>query len=128
MTRYPSLKTQLGTIYGLTLEPGPEDARSWNRQPLPGYVPPPVSSYRGRGRGRSRGGRDARGGRADGGDWRDEREKGLWTREKGDKEALHVMKTFRGGRDADQGDDSAEGMREFIALCRLRFGHRDGED
>ena len=31
------MKVQLQAIYGLTLEPGPDEARSWNRQPLNGY-------------------------------------------------------------------------------------------
>lgn len=125
--RFPSLKLQLGALYGLTLEPGPDDARTWNRQPLPGYVPPNAPSYRSRGRGRGRGGRDSRGSRADVVDWRDEREKGVWTREKGEKEAMHVMKTMREGQGSDAQDgENAEGMREFIALCRLRFGQRAG--
>ena len=36
LTRYPFLKAQLQVAYALTLEPGPEEQRSWNRQPLLG--------------------------------------------------------------------------------------------
>ena len=43
----------------------------------------------------------------------------MWTREKGDKEALSVMKKMKGGT-AD--DDRAEGVREFVRLVAMRFG------
>jgi hypothetical protein len=43
----------------------------------------------------------------------------MWTREKGDKEALSVMKKMRSGK-AD--DDRAEGVREFVRLADMRFG------
>jgi hypothetical protein len=43
----------------------------------------------------------------------------MWTREKGDKEALSVMKKMKSGT-AD--DDRAEGVREFVRLVAMRFG------
>jgi hypothetical protein len=49
----------------------------------------------------------------------EERQRGMWTREKGDKEALSVMKKMRSGK-AD--DDRAEGVREFVRLVDMRFG------
>ena len=44
-----------------------------------------------------------------------EREHGLWTQQKGDREALAVMRMMRGSDD----ERIAEGMGEFIQLCRL---------
>lgn len=58
----------------------------------------------------------------------EERQRGQWTREKGDKEALAVMHKMRGGK-AD--DDRAEGVREFVRLVAMRFGpdaERRGND
>jgi hypothetical protein len=43
----------------------------------------------------------------------------MWTREKGDKEALQVMQKMKGGK---EDDDRAEGVREFVRLVALRFG------
>ena len=43
----------------------------------------------------------------------------MWTREKGDKEALSVMKKMKGGA---TDDDRAEGVREFVRLVAMRFG------
>lgn len=43
----------------------------------------------------------------------------MWTREKGDKEALAVVKKMRSGK---EDDDRAEGVREFIRLVGMRFG------
>lgn len=77
---------------------------------------------RGRGRGRGRGGRGGLGGGRGGfdGEVRDEeRQHGSWTKEKGDKEALVVMKRMREGR---LEDERAEGLREFVRLVGLRFG------
>lgn len=47
------------------------------------------------------------------------RQHGPWTQEKGDKEALAVMKKMRSGAEEDV---RAEGMREFIQLCHMKFG------
>lgn len=49
----------------------------------------------------------------------DERQRGPWTQEKGDKEATLVMVRMRQGSEDDQ---KAEGMREFIELCGMKFG------
>ncbi|RMY69461.1 hypothetical protein D0862_14867, partial [Hortaea werneckii] len=147
--RYPRLRIQLQALYALTLEPGPEEARSWSREPLPGDSVPTAtgsgSGWKARGRG---GGRGRRGGRGSGtgGDRSAEgaggRQHGVWTVEKGEKEALGVMRKMRtssgnqqqhhhhaktssggGGRS----DDKAEGLREFIELCMLRFGKAERE-
>lgn len=122
------MKVQLQAIYGLTLEPGPDEARTWNRQRLPGFDPP---SFRGRGgrsrgRGRARGDFGRGGGRGGGfvrDDGRDEREYGAWTQAKGDKEALKVMKKMRG--EDGQAGELEEGMTEFVELCRIRFGEEE---
>lgn len=128
LTRYPLLKVQLQAVYGLTLEPGPDDARTWNRQRLPGFDPPQFQSRGSRGRGRGRGrGSSGRGGARGGGfgkdEGRDEREYGAWTQAKGDKEALEVMKKMRG--EDEQLDDLHEGMTEFVELCRIRLGEEE---
>lgn len=127
LSRYPILKVQLQAIYGLTLEPGPDEARTWNRQRLPGFDPPRLYSRGGRSRGRGRGRGDGRGGgrggRFDPGPDEGEREYGAWTQAKGDKEALKVMKKLRG--DDQQLTDLNEGMREFVELCQIRFGDKE---
>lgn len=133
LKRYPLLKAQLQVIYGLTLEPGPDDKWTWNKQPL---LPPPFSGaprriFRGgAGRGRGmRGARGMRGGRGRGGYDRDggreafeERQHGLWTHEKGDKEALLAMKKMKTTGVGREDDERVEGMREFVELCQIKFG------
>lgn len=125
--RYPDLKLQLQTVYGLTLEPGPDEARSWNRQRLPGDGTPKSGSRGGRGRGRGRGDRGRGGGRDA---WSktqsasDERERGPWTQAKGDKEALLVIKRMREGR--GELDVASEAMKEFTELCQMKFGEDAG--
>ena len=133
LERYPLLKLQLQTVYGLTLEPGPEDARTWNKYPLPslpGYAPP---NHRGStSRGRARGGRGDRGGRNRGG-WNaheasqsQDREHGRWTSEKGDREAVNMITKMKDGNgDWRREDEPAEGMREFVELVRMRFGVKE---
>lgn len=49
----------------------------------------------------------------------EERQHGNWTREKGDKEALVVMKRMRKGK---QDDERAEGLREFVRLVAMKYG------
>lgn len=126
LVRFPLLKVQLQTVYGLTLEPGPDEARSWYRQPLPGAETPRPHvreardrrgvRARGRGRGSRGGGRDKYEATAA----QDERQRGQWTQEKGDKEARSVIKNMR--ESTTEHDDQSEGMREFVELCRIRFG------
>nr|POE46991.1 hypothetical protein CFP56_00323 [Quercus suber] len=119
LSRYPLLIVQLQMIYGLTLDPGPEDARTWNRQRI--YGDPAPEYFRGRGRGRGRG-FGARGGRGRGGhDEHSDRPRGLWTPEKGEKDGLTVIKRMREG---PVDDERAEGLREFGELCRMRFGEQ----
>ncbi|KAK5119281.1 hypothetical protein LTR85_007637 [Meristemomyces frigidus] len=121
LARYPLLKLQLQRIYGLTLEPGPDETRSWNRQPLYGQQRTDAPNFRGRGRGRGRGfDTGVRGGRGRGGfQANEDRQHGPWTQEKGDKEGLAVIKKMRQG---DEEDEKAEGMREFVELCLMKFG------
>ncbi|KAK5116374.1 hypothetical protein LTR62_007921 [Meristemomyces frigidus] len=126
LERYPGLKSQLQVAYGLTLEPAPEDKWNWSRGPLLGALQPRQEYSRGRaGRGRGsdrRGSRGMRGGR--GGRYEPElenadRQRGPWTQDKGDKEALLAIKKFRTDRVRVE---MADGMREFIELCQMRFG------
>ena len=132
LDRYPLLKSQLSTVYGLTLEPGLEDSKTWNRGPLPFALEHDSSSIReSRSRGSFRGARGSRGSRGRGG-WnrfecsaQEEREHGRWTQEKGDREAMKVIAKIReGSGNAVRSDDATEGMREFIELVMLRFGDR----
>jgi hypothetical protein len=131
--RYPLLKVQLQTVYGLTLEPGPEEARTWNKNPLPalpGYALPNYRGYSSRGRGRGwrgdRGGRYRRGWPANEGSQAEDREHGRWTQEKGDREAVKMIAKMRDGSgDWRREDEPAEGMREFVELVRMRFGVKE---
>ncbi|RMZ14783.1 hypothetical protein D0864_00086 [Hortaea werneckii] len=131
--RYPRLKIQLSAVYALTLEPGPEDARTWWREALPGDAIPSTSpGFHLRGRGGRRGGR-GRGGSGVGGDARTPaeggRQHGVWTAEKGEKEALGVMRRMRMGNQngGGGGGDKAEGLKEFVELCILRFGSGESQ-
>ncbi|KAK3626129.1 hypothetical protein LTR56_020036 [Elasticomyces elasticus] len=134
LTRYPALKAQLQLAYALTLEPGASEKWSWNRQPLLSSLYPVPQTSRGRGRGRGgrgrydqqrgggRGMRGGRGGRGGHGHDRfeeppEDREHGPWTQAKGDMEALRAVKKMRG-----KDDEMAEGMREFVELCLIKFG------
>ncbi|KAI7353894.1 hypothetical protein KC354_g11351 [Hortaea werneckii] len=141
--RYPRLRIQLQALYALTLEPGPEEARTWSRQPLPGESAPATGTgfgQRGRGgrrggRGRGRGGGSGFGGNATPSEGR---QHGPWTVEKGEKEALGTMKKMRVGSQNNNGSsgggggggDKAEGLKEFVELCLLRFGpeSQNGEE
>jgi hypothetical protein len=67
LSRYPNLRIQLQSVYGLTLEPPPQEQRSF-------------SSFRGRGRGRGRGGFQ---------------QQSHWSQAKGDKEAIESFKNMR---------------------------------
>ncbi|RMY98231.1 hypothetical protein D0860_08545 [Hortaea werneckii] len=140
--RYPRLKIQLQALYALTLEPGPEDARTWSREPLPGDAIPSTSQgFHSRGRGGGRGGRrggrgSGRGGSGVGGDARTPaggRQHGVWTAEKGEKEALGVMRRMRSGNrgttttSGGGGGDKAEGLKEFVEWCMLRFGPEESQ-
>ena len=53
----------------------------------------------------------------------EERQRGPWTQEKGDKEALATIKKMRSGD--GEPDDLTEGTREFVELCRIKFGGDD---
>ncbi|WPH03402.1 Hypothetical protein R9X50_00628200 [Acrodontium crateriforme] len=119
LIRYPLLKLQLQSVYGLTLEPGPDEARTWHRQPLYGEQRDHRQQFGGRGRGRGRGMQGDRGGKGRG-DFHSstDRQRGPWTQEKGDKEALSTIQKMRQGA---EDDERAEGMREFAELCRMTF-------
>jgi hypothetical protein len=67
LSRYPNLRIQLQSVYGLTLEPPQQEQRSF-------------SSYRGRGRGRGRGGFN---------------QQSHWSQAKGDKEATESFRNMR---------------------------------
>ncbi|KAK3111245.1 hypothetical protein LTR53_013700 [Teratosphaeriaceae sp. CCFEE 6253] len=137
LTRYPTLKPQLQLAYALTLEPEPSEKWTWNKQPLLASLypeerarkHPPAHHSRGRGGRGGRGGRVAfragRGGSGGGsgsfGEPPEDRQHGLWTQAKGDKEALLAVKKMRMG-DVGEADERAEGMREFVELCLMKFG------
>ena len=53
-----------------------------------------------------------------------DRQHGAWTQEKGDKEALSVVKKMRNGA----GEEKAEGMKEFNELCQMKFGQGRADD
>ena len=95
---------------------------------MPGLNAPkaPIAKRGGNFRGRGRGGRDSRDGRGGGFEVgpSEERERGVWTQEKGDKEAMEVMRRMRNGEGGVCGaeEEASEGMREFVELCRMRFG------
>ena len=115
------LRIQLQAVYGLTLEPGPDEAKSWNRQPLPGVARSYHSRRGSRGRGRGRGIGNHRGGAYRMDTAPEERQHGPWNQEKGDKEALSVIKNIReAGSDNDK---TSAGMREFVELCQIKFGN-----
>ncbi|KAH0364210.1 hypothetical protein KCU89_g18967, partial [Aureobasidium melanogenum] len=73
LSRYPNLRIQLQSVYGLTLEPTPQDQPSF--------------SFRGRGRGRGRGGFH---------------HQSHWSQAKGDKEAIESFKNMRNAQADDQ--------------------------
>ncbi|KAH0369012.1 hypothetical protein KCU65_g3592, partial [Aureobasidium melanogenum] len=73
LSRYPNLRIQLQSVYGLTLEPTPQEQRSF--------------SSRGRGRGRGRGGFH---------------QQSHWSQAKGDKEAIESFKNMRNAEADDQ--------------------------
>lgn len=124
------MKAQLQLVYGVTLEPGPTDARSWSRQDW--YAGPAAgeqSSFsgprgRGRGRGRSfgrgRGGASYRTGRPYGEKAPEDVQHGPWTQEKGDKEGLDTIHKMRESSQALH----AEGISEFVQLCQLKYGEQ----
>ena len=74
LSRYPNLRIQLQSVYGLTLEPPPQEQRSF-------------SSFRGRGRGRGRGGFH---------------QQSHWSQAKGDKEATESFRNMRSVDGDDQ--------------------------
>ncbi|KAF2172870.1 hypothetical protein M409DRAFT_16824 [Zasmidium cellare ATCC 36951] len=125
LTRFPNLKNQLQLVYGVTLEPGPNETSSWARKNWfkDGHDEQSESNRggfrdRGRGRGRIRG----RGGRyipdtpsSDNG------LHGAWTQEKGNKQAQDIIHAMRSSGKSDL----AEGMEEFIQLCHLKFGEKN---
>lgn len=118
-SRYPMLRYQLQAAYAMTVEPGPEDTRGWTRHPYnlsPAQGGAALNRGSTRGRGRGRGNFGGAHVASD-----DDRQHGAWSREKGDKEALNVIKKARKVQDETE---LAEGMREFVELCRMRFGDR----
>lgn len=96
MTRYPNLRIQLQSVYGLTLEPPPQE-RPERQQFHRGR-----GGWRGRGRGRGFG-------------HQQQQRPSQWTQAKGDKEAHDSFKKMR---DAE-GD--TDGLAEFVQLLKMRF-------
>ena len=135
LSRYPKLRYQLQLIYGATLEPGPDEARSWNRVMKysgGGFSRGNNGLGRNRGRGRGRGargrGRGGGGGGGGGAAWHaatstleDESLRGPWTREKSDRMAVGIMQRMRQGDDEEETREMAEGLKEFVQLCQMKF-------
>lgn len=123
LLRYPSLKTELQGLFALTLDPGPEESRSWNKIWLPLLdrpAAPHTRAMRARGRAtRGRGSSHQRGGLGHSYEPPEGREHGQWSKEKGDREALFVMKKVQTDIDALA---LSEGLQEFVELANLRFG------
>ncbi|CAK1355774.1 hypothetical protein CB0940_00538 [Cercospora beticola] len=123
LTRYPYLRYQIQLVYGITIEPGPEDAYTWGKQKWfdDGSAPQRPKTFRGRG-GRGRGGFRGgyQGGRGNIADELpvDERQHGPWTQVKADKQGLDLIKKLREVNHVEL----SEGMREFTKLCAIRFG------
>lgn len=113
MQRYPKLYYEISAVFALTLEPGPDDQRTWRESGLFSETQEHRSSFRGGRGGRSRG----RGGHHHQGE-HDEKLRGPWTREKGDRQAQDVMHRLRHVDD----EEVSEGMVEFIKLCGIKFG------
>ncbi|KAF2214918.1 hypothetical protein CERZMDRAFT_36666 [Cercospora zeae-maydis SCOH1-5] len=123
LNRYPYLRYQLQLVYGITIEPGPDEAYRWGKQKWfnDGSSPQRSKVSRGRG-GRGRGG--FRGGFQSGRDNNmdelpvEERQHGPWTQTKADKQGLDLIKKLREVNHVEL----SEGMREFTKLCAIRFG------
>ncbi|EME48550.1 hypothetical protein DOTSEDRAFT_118716 [Dothistroma septosporum NZE10] len=121
LSRFPRLKYQLQLCYGVTLEPGPDEDFTWARRDwLDDDRSSARGGFRGRGRGRGRGAR----GRGRGGRFvpelpQEERQRGPWRQEKGDKQALNIVHRMRSG---SAEEELVEGMTEFIELCQIKFG------
>ena len=120
LSRFPHLRHELQLVYGVTIEPGPDEAHTWARQKWldDGSAQKQQSrSTRSRGgRGRGRGG--FRGGyQADELPF-GERQHGPWTQSKGDKQGLDLIRKLQ---DVSH-PELSEGMLEFVRLCALRFG------
>ncbi|EME88071.1 uncharacterized protein MYCFIDRAFT_18109, partial [Pseudocercospora fijiensis CIRAD86] len=116
MQRYPKLHHELSAVFAMTLEPGPEDQRTWRESGLfSEHRDDRRSSFFRGGRGgrsRNRGAHHHQQGE------HDEKLRGPWTREKGDRQAQDVMHRLRNVDD----EEVSEGMVEFIKLCGIKFG------
>ena len=120
LSRFPNLKHQLQLAYGVTLEPGPDEEFTWGRRDwLDDDRGSARGGFRGRSRGRGRGARArGRGGRFMPELPHDDRQRGAWNQEKGDKQALNIVHRMRTRGE----DDLVEAMSEFIELCQIKFG------
>ncbi|QIW97108.1 hypothetical protein AMS68_002626 [Peltaster fructicola] len=119
LQRYPKLQIQLQGVYALTMDPGPEEERGWNRPQLPLIDRSNTAQRGGRGRGRfmTRG----RGGRSAPYEPPEGRQRGRWSKEKGDLEAMFVMRKVQ---DESSSQEMSDGMQEFVELVRMRYGDR----
>lgn len=125
LSRFPHLRHELQLVYGVTIEPGPDEVHTWAKQKWfdDGSARHPSRMTGSRsGRGRSRGGFRV-GSRARQGDMAEElpveqRQHGPWTQSKGDKQGMDLLRKLRGVSHPEL----SEGMLEFIRLCSLRFG------
>lgn len=125
LSRFPHLKYELQLVYGVTIEPGPDDAHTWAKQKWldDGNAQPRSKGSRSRG-GRGRGGFKCGGHRGGHGDMAGElpvvedRLHGPWTQAKGNKQGTGYIRKLQ----EVSHPELSEGMLEFVRLCAMRFG------
>lgn len=124
LSRFPHLQHELQLVYGVTIEPGPDEVHTWARQKWldDGSAQQQSRAMRSRGgRGRGRGGfrggyRGGHGNQADDLPFA-ERQHGPWTQSKGDKQGLDLLRKLQDVNHLEL----SEGMLEFVRLCAIRF-------
>lgn len=102
LQKYSSLRIQLQSVYGLTLEPHPDEMRQQ------GGFRGGRGGFRGRGRGR-------------GSFMNQQGSHGKWSQAKGDKEAESLLKSQREG-------DNSEGVEEFVQLIKMKYGSAEDQE
>ncbi|GAB7352793.1 hypothetical protein MBLNU459_g3414t1 [Dothideomycetes sp. NU459] len=106
MARYPGLRIQLQSVYGLTLEPPPQD-----RHDRPHFQ-------------RGRGGRGRGAWRGRGRPYPEHQQQlpraSNWTQAKGDKEAQESFRKMRDAEGEGEGGGGA-GLAEFVQLLKIKY-------
>lgn len=107
----------------MTLEPGPDSQRTWRNDTEKLFSDdsshhPPARHHRGGFSGRGGRGRGAHHHQQRQHDVGDEKLRGPWNREKGDRQARDVLARLKQEGDAEV----SEGLAEFVTLCAIKFG------